>query len=240
MQVTGNNIPSAYKSIRLCMDGLSFFQAGSWESIPFTTGDTLLEQALAQCLCHPFFSNESEMGSHIEVSNPYTTVIPHQLLNNQDALTVFRFLFPEAKQEDFVVFSQSIDTFNITLLFAVPTAQYQLMQQLSPACQWKHRAAQNIENNLKISKQQGSTRVLLQQQGDYTHICVASNGALQFANHFYTPTPQDTLFYCAQVYEQCNLSQQSTPLYADAHADRLQLLQQHLVHCYPIKDYANC
>lgn len=240
MQVTGNNLPSTHKSIRLCMDGLSFFQGDTRENIPFIKGDTTLENALAQCMCHPYFTNEDNTRYCIEVSNPYTTAIPNQLLNNQDALSVFRFLFPEAQQEDYVIFSQPIDTFNLTLLFAVPTAQFQLIQQLTIACQWKHRAAKDIEDALKRSKQQGQLQVQLQQAGAYTHICVANNGSLQFTNHFHTPTAQDTLFYCAQVYEQCQLSQQSTPLYTETPSDTFAVLQQHVVHCHSLENYANC
>lgn len=238
MQATGNNFPLHPKSIRLCMDGLSFFQEDSWKRIDFVSGDTFLQKTLAKCLCTSALTDNS--SAIVQATTPYTTFVPSDLLQQQEALELFRFVFPEANSKDYVVFKQPLQSFDITLLFALPTAHYHLIHQLFDKVHWQHDIAYQVEKSLKISKKNGEEHAWLVQNGTHTHLSVAKNGALLFSNHFETPAKEDVLFYCAQVYEQYALSQQHTPLYIKGDASLHQLLQQHIVHCQLTDTHANC
>lgn len=233
MQVTGNNTLTPHKSIRISMDGLSFFQAGAWNTIAFSAHDKQLEQALARCLCQKELC-DTPPGTPILVQTPYTTVVPYGLLNNSHAVETFQFLFPEANSHDFVVFSQPIQAFQLTLLFAVTTAQYKLINTLFSPVKWEHSAAHAIENGLRQSRQKGETLVWLTAYNNHIHVLVANNGQLAFANHFPINSPTDVVYYCANVYEQFGLSQQQTPLYIVDDSTHYNTLKKYITNCYLI------
>ncbi len=240
MQVTGNNLPQPHKSIRLFMDGLSFFQDDSWKRIDFTTNDTQLKHALATCLCHPFFAENTESTLQVHVNLPYTTLIPSHLLSKQESLDVVRFLFPETESnKDYVVFNQPLQSFDITLLFALPIAYYNLIKQIADQIHWTHETAEQLEHSLKLSKKNGQQHVWMVANNTHIHLSVAKNGELLFANHFQVCSQEDILYYCAQTYEQHGLSQQDTPLYIEGNPSLQTLLQKYIVNCHIADHHAN-
>lgn len=238
MQVTGNNIPSPHKSIRLSMDGLSFFQANAWKHTRFVPNDLQLEQALARLLCEPALQDLHL--ANIEVDYPYTTLVPSQLLSNQDALSVFTFHFPETNTDKLVVCAQEIAGFNITLLFGIPQLHYRLANQLFSHIKWSHMLLPCIQQCLKSTKQKGETQAWIQAKDSYANIAVANNGNLLFSNYFPIQHPNDLLYYTAKVFEQYQLSQQHTPTYFIGNQETHQLLVKHLALCQQIEDYAHC
>lgn len=246
MQVTGNNIPFHHKSIRLCMDGLSFFQADAWKRIDFaptktpgTASNLRMEQAFAHYLCTPHAAQNCN-PTHILLENPYTIVVPYGLFAKEEALQAFRFHFPEADATQFVVMWQNIPTFHMSLVFAVPLPVYHLAQQVFTQVKWQHYLAGNLEHCLKESKQQGGKQVWITVHQSFVHIALTQNGNLLFTNHFDTTHLHDILYYCATVYEQFDLSQQETPAYVLNSQEAFNTLQPHLTHCYFKEPYAYC
>lgn len=238
MQVTGNNIPSPHKSIRLSMDGLSFFWANAWKQIDFTPNDVQLEQAKARLLCEQALQNLQI--ANLEVNYPYVTLVPSQLLSKQDALSAFQFHFPAANSTPLIVASQEIPAFNITLLFGIPKVHYQLVTQLFDKVQWQHRLTYHLAECLKRSKQKGETQAWIWAEQTHLHICIASNGSLLFANYFPYTNQQDVLYYTAKVFEQHHLSQQQTPTYVVGNQKVYQLLVNHLAQCQHTEEHAHC
>lgn len=231
MQVTGNNTLTPHKSIRLTMDGLSFFQAGAWNNIAFSAHDKQLEQATARCMCQKELW-ENATNTQIWVQNQYTTVVPYGLFNNENALKAFKLHFPEANHTDFVVFWQHIQAFQLTLLFAVPAAQYKLINRLFGATKWEHHAAQTIEHSLRQSRIKGEKQVWVTAYNQHMHLVVANNGQLAFSNHFPINSQTDAVYFCANVYEQFALSQQQTPLYIANDPTLHNTLKKYITHCY--------
>jgi hypothetical protein len=238
MQVTGNNIPFPHKSIRLSMDGLSFFHANTWKRIDFSANDLQLNQALARLLCEEAL--QDSVCAYIEAYLPYTALIPSQLLNKQDALSLFKFHFPETDSNQMVVCWQEIPTFNLTLLFGIPQAHYQLACQLFQQIQWNHHLYQHLSHCLKITKQKGETQAWIWADSIHIHIAIANNGALLFSNYFPVSNQQDILYYTAKVFEQYQLSQQHTPCYIMGNKTTYNTLVNHLAQCQYINDYAHC
>lgn len=238
MQVTGNNIPSPHKSIRLSMDGLSFFQAGAWKRIKFSANDLSLQQALARLLCENALQDIT--CANITVDFPFTTLIPSQLLNKQDALSLYKFHFPETDTTQLVVCSQEIPAFNITLLFGIPRTHYLLANKLFQQIQWHHHLHEHISNCLKFTKQKGETQAWIWADALHVHITVANNGLLLFANYFPISSQHDILYYTAKVFEQYQLSQQHTPTYVMGSETAHQTLVNHLALCHYTNNYAHC
>lgn len=237
MQVTGNNIPSSHKSIHLSMDGLSFFWADAWIRIPFTPNDLQLETALAQLMCEKGLQDATL--ANIEVDYPQTTLIPSSMLSNQDALSVFKFHFPETDTEKLVVCQETIPAFNITLLFSIPLIHYRLANKLFNNIQWHHQLCQHISQCLKTTKQKGNTQVWILETHTHANITVANNGNLLFSNYFPITHQQDLLYYTAKVFEQYNLSQQATPTHLMGSRATHQLLTQYLASCQYTEHYAH-
>ncbi len=238
MQVTGNNISFPHKSIRLSMDGLSFFQAKAWKRIDFSAKDLQLNQALARLFCEEALQDVT--CANIEVDFPFTTLIPSQLLNKQDALSVYKFHFPETDSTQLVVCSQEIPGFNITLLFGIPRTHYLLANKLFQQVQWHHHLYNHISNCLKFTKQKGETQAWIWANSSHVHITVANNGSLLFANYFPISCQHDILYYTAKVFEQHQLSQQHTPTYVMESELAYQILVNHLALCHYTNNYAHC
>ncbi len=238
MQVTGNNIPSPHKSIRLSEDGLSFFWADAWKRIDFLPNDHHLQQALARLLCEEALQDIT--CANIEVDFPYTTLIPSQMISQQDALSLYKFHFPEADTANLVVCWQEIPAFGITLLFGIPKAHYQLAKKLFTHTRWHHHLQEHIDHCLKFTKQKGETQAWIWANSTHVHLTIANNGRLLFANYFAYTTQQDILYYTAKVFEQYQLSQQHTPTYIMGSKEAHETLVNHLALCHYTNDYAHC
>lgn len=232
MQVTGNNIPSPHKSIRLCMDGLSFFQADAWKRIDTPMGKPNLERELAKFLCHPHSAANNDACTSILAEYPYTILLPQGFMNQEEALQAFRFHFPEANATQFVVMWQDLPTFPLTLVFAIPAHTYHLVQQSFTTVTWSHYLITHLEHCLKVSKQQGQKQVWIAAFEHFIHIALVQNGHLLFANHFSISSTIDVVYFCAQVYNQYDLSQQETPAYVLNDQEAFNSLQKHLTYCY--------
>jgi hypothetical protein len=214
------------------MDGLSFFQADAWKRIDTPLGKPNLEHCLAQYLCHPHSTAAAESYTSVIAEFPYTTLLPQGFMSKEDALKAFRFHFPEADASQYVVMWQDIETFPLTLLFAIPRATYQLVEQAFSTVKWTHYLSLHLDHLLKTSKQKGEKQVWVTPLGSFVHIAVAERGNLLLSNHFNIHSTSDVLYFTAQVYNQFDLIQQQTPAYVVENQDAFNSLQKHLTHCY--------
>lgn len=235
MQVTGNNIQNNSKSIRFSTGGLSFCVNGKCKSFSFDKADEDFHKSMAIFLCEETINNSLNDIVDIYIDNPYYSIIPKEIGDNDVCLSAFELSFPE-ESVNHVIMREDIDQHNMISTFGINKGLFEFIKKHIPLHNIHHYSLHHIIKALENSKISGDKEVWAISSNNSLLINLVENGKLLLSNCFKIKNPTETLYYIASIYEQFNLSTKNTELNFCGETEHFVLLKKHFALCNNISD----
>lgn len=215
------NITSSYHlGILICPYGLSYAVLDTvrvrfiaLKNIPFKEhldGDPLLVKLESILSTDPYLSRNYKKLS-LSYTSPKSTLVPSPMYDPQDKERFMK-LFGHAAESEVLLenYLQQIDTY---LLFSFPERLMNILSGMLDTPRFYHQAFPLLENAITNAKSKsGKFKVYLAIYPGFLDVVVIAEGQLRLHNTFAFKTPKDLVFFVLYLFDQLELSPETTPV----------------------------
>jgi hypothetical protein len=143
--------------------------------------------------------------------SPSVVLVPDPLFQAGHPDAYFKFAFPPAPGD--IILNHRLTSIDSQVLFSLPQSLHQYLSGSFDSVRIFHQSVPLIDSALRYSKQsQSQNCVYLNAHAGFIDLVLVQSNQLKFYNCFSIRNSEDLLFFVLYLFDQFNLSQETTPV----------------------------